>query len=54
MTTLVPLLAVLASLLWLASRLQGVLAAMRRLPDVAPDLRGRDLRPWPAAECLES
>lgn len=54
MTTLVPLLAVFASLLWLAVRLHGVLAAMRRLPDVAPDLRGRELRPWPAAECPES
>lgn len=53
MTTLFPLLAVFASLLWLAVRLHGVLAAMRRLPDVAPDLRGRELRPWPEAECPE-
>ncbi len=54
MTTLVPFLAVCAFLLWLAVRLQGVLAAMRRLPDVAPDLRGRELRPWPPAECPEA
>jgi hypothetical protein len=48
MTTLVLAAALLVPLLWLAHRLQGALVAMRRLPDVAPDIAGRDLRTWPA------
>ncbi len=40
---------VLLSVLWLAARLQGALVAMRRLPDVAPDMAGHDVSAWPPA-----
>jgi hypothetical protein len=44
MTTIILLAAVLLPLAWLARRLQGVLVALRRMPDPTPHIP--DERPW--------